>query len=466
MSEMAVFGENKEQIDKLSGVLNDDFEKHFLEKTKTYQIKKEKGSCCCKIINIIISFIPFLLILIPLFLFFQLKIKRQENKTDILEKKLNLLLNSSYENAFELLKNSSKKIVQLEKSISQLNDSFRYKINILENNVENLKFLYSNESQILNENIGQIESISKKNEIFEKNINTIKSEYKSNAITFNSSIEQLKENYEIIRNSLDNSINQLKEEIRIQKLLTNKSIENLIEENQIHQKKQNESFEEFKAQYNSQIQNIDNNIYLLTEENEMKNILINNSLKELKEETKRKIESAVKDINLIKEENKNQNLSMDNNIKELKKQYNNQLQNIDNNISLLKEENKNNEQLLNNNIENINQFKEEYKNKKQEIENRINSLENNCINDFNIDNFKSQIIDLLFPIGSCYMTIYNFNPSSIFGGIWLKLNEKFPYMSSDISIDFTGYTELTGETYNIQELINNKLYIYIWFRLK
>ena len=64
------------------------------------------------------------------------------------------------------------------------------------------------------------------------------------------------------------------------------------------------------------------------------------------------------------------------------------------------------------------------------------------------------------------MTIYNFNPSSIFGGIWLKLNEKFHYMSSDISIDFTSYPELTGETYNIQELINNKLYTYIWFRLK
>ena len=122
---------------------------------------------------------------------------------------------------------------KFENAISQLNDSFKYKINLLENYVENLQLLYSNQWQILNENTGKIDSISKKNEILENNINKIKNEYRNNTNIFNSNIEQLKENYKIIKNALDNDIRQLTEEINTQKLLTNKSIEKLKDIQQI-----------------------------------------------------------------------------------------------------------------------------------------------------------------------------------------------------------------------------------------
>lgn len=60
----------------------------------------------------------------------------------------------------------------------------------------------------------------------------------------------------------------------------------------------------------------------------------------------------------------------------------------------------------------------------------VNSITTNSNSDVNIDNNK--IRDFIYPVGSIYMSVNDINPSTLFGGAWVQLKDRFLLGSGDI----------------------------------
>lgn len=48
-----------------------------------------------------------------------------------------------------------------------------------------------------------------------------------------------------------------------------------------------------------------------------------------------------------------------------------------------------------------------------------------------LDIFKQKLLDELYPIGSIYMSVNSANPSTLFGGTWEKIKDRFLLASGD-----------------------------------
>ena len=61
-----------------------------------------------------------------------------------------------------------------------------------------------------------------------------------------------------------------------------------------------------------------------------------------------------------------------------------------------------------------------------DIQNNINVAEHN-INDIQtfIQNIGSNIINLIYPVGSIYMSVNNVSPATFLGGTWEQIQDKF-----------------------------------------
>lgn len=60
----------------------------------------------------------------------------------------------------------------------------------------------------------------------------------------------------------------------------------------------------------------------------------------------------------------------------------------------------------------------------------VNSITTNSNSDVNFDNNK--IRDFIYPVGSIYMSVNDINPSTLFGGAWVQLKDRFLLGSGDI----------------------------------
>ena len=60
----------------------------------------------------------------------------------------------------------------------------------------------------------------------------------------------------------------------------------------------------------------------------------------------------------------------------------------------------------------------------------VNSITTNSSTDSNFDNNK--IRDFIYPIGSIYMSVNNVNPTTLFGGTWVQMKDKFLLGAGDI----------------------------------
>ena len=60
--------------------------------------------------------------------------------------------------------------------------------------------------------------------------------------------------------------------------------------------------------------------------------------------------------------------------------------------------------------------------------------------------FKQQIIDMVYPVGSIYMSFNNTNPATIFGGTWQQIEGQFLLAAdSEHKVNSTGNGKLTEE---------------------
>ena len=64
------------------------------------------------------------------------------------------------------------------------------------------------------------------------------------------------------------------------------------------------------------------------------------------------------------------------------------------------------------------------------INNHTNEIVNNIINNKKIGNIN--LIDLIYPIGSIYISVNSTSPASLFGGTWERLKDTFLFASGDI----------------------------------
>lgn len=103
-------------------------------------------------------------------------------------------------------------------------------------------------------------------------------------------------------------------------------------------------------------------------------------------------------------------------------------------------------------------FKDAFTKDGDDINIEVNNLTTNCItnknNNFSLDsdgnlivnsittknNNNTEAIDFnsIYPIGSIYMSVNNINPSTLFGGVWEQINNRFLLASGDYSSGLAG----------------------------
>ena len=86
------------------------------------------------------------------------------------------------------------------------------------------------------------------------------------------------------------------------------------------------------------------------------------------------------------------------------------------NVELLFNGNKSNSALVLENINIVFEFTDKLQNEKDAIYNRI---ENDIVS------IENDIVDLIYPVGSIYMSVISTNPSVLFGGTWEQIEDKF-----------------------------------------
>lgn len=83
----------------------------------------------------------------------------------------------------------------------------------------------------------------------------------------------------------------------------------------------------------------------------------------------------------------------------------------------------------------VKSVKSEHDNFVENMEDEISRLDNL------LDSLEENILDKMYPIGCVYMTFSSDNPSVIFGGNWIKLEDRFLLGSGSKSIGVTGGEE-------------------------
>jgi microcystin-dependent protein len=83
-----------------------------------------------------------------------------------------------------------------------------------------------------------------------------------------------------------------------------------------------------------------------------------------------------------------------------------------------------------------------------EVDNLLNSKQNTLVSGTNIKTINNQsllgqgnisiqgggsdVVDLIYPVGSIYMSVNNVNPATLFGGEWEQIKDKFLLSSGDV----------------------------------
>ena len=96
-------------------------------------------------------------------------------------------------------------------------------------------------------------------------------------------------------------------------------------------------------------------------------------------------------------------------------------------------------------------IKVHFKNVKSEHDDFVEDMESEVDRlDGRIDELTSNILDSLYPVGSVYMTFDSTNPNNLFGGNWVKIENKFLLGSGSRMINATGGEE--NHTLTINEM--------------
>ena len=59
----------------------------------------------------------------------------------------------------------------------------------------------------------------------------------------------------------------------------------------------------------------------------------------------------------------------------------------------------------------------------------VNNTQNERLN--NLEAFQSNIINLIYPVGSIYMSVNNVSPATFLGGTWVQIKDRFLLSSGD-----------------------------------